>query len=349
MAARISNLGKGSRPAATIDRAKRARRAGLIGWMGLIVLILAVGCGDDSHESVGPRSMLQSGTSDSAAATGPNRAPTIEAVVTHPVRPMPGRKVQVTARVSDLDDDPIEITYQWRTRSGRVLGEGRVFDTTGLGPGSRLEVSISATDQKATSPATVHSFQLAERASSIGLVVIDASNGTMPGVTLKGVVELSDVQSGRVEADLEWTVNGEVVGTDDELLTARFVPGDIVILRARLANVARPGRPISSPPITLSRGEAPRISSKPLSGIEGGLFRYQIRAASDESDAELTYALLSGPDGMRVDAKTGIVQWRPTTEQRGRFEIEVSATDQWGSGVGQSFAIDAAAPPASPR
>jgi hypothetical protein len=329
--------------------ARQIGLAALVASAALVSVVGLVGCGNDSSEVPGTRSMLQATTESATTREGANHAPQIEGIVLRPARPRTGRTVQATARVTDLDGDPTELTYVWQTRSGRPLGEGRVFDTTGLGSGSRLQVVVSASDGESTSAPSIHSFQLAESYSSIGLVVIDASKGTKPGATLRSVVELSDDDSGRIDAELEWVVNGEVVGTEDQLETEGFAPGDIVILRARLANRARQGRPISSPPITLSRGEAPRILSKPLSGIEGGLFRYQIRAASDEPDAQLTYGLMNGPDGMRVDAKSGIVEWRPKSDQRGRFEIEVCATDKWGTGVAQSFAIVADAPPASPR
>ncbi|MBK7950151.1 MAG: hypothetical protein IPK00_15680 [Deltaproteobacteria bacterium] len=68
--------------------------------------------------------------------------------------------------------------------------------------------------------------------------------------------------------------------------------------------------------------------------------------------AKLRFELLKGPQGMRVDPATGVVEWRPGTSQRGRFDVEVGVLDQWGSGVAQSFAIHAdprVAPPASAR
>ena len=140
----------------------------------------------------------------------------------------------------------------------------------------------------------------------------------------------------------------DMLAADLMIETQRFSPGDIVILKAQLKGNARHRRPVSSRPVILTRGGAPEISSKPLAGIDGGLFRYQIRANSSEPDAELTYKLLTGPDGMTVDTKSGLVKWRPEDAQQGRFEVEISATDQWGSGVAQSFVILAGAPGAPP-
>ncbi len=324
-----------------------------LGWVAALMLAGGVvACRGDQAETGGPRSMTRTPTTETAGSVGLNHPPVIDEIVIRPAQPVPGRTVQATARVSDPDGDTTQIFYRWQTRRGRVLSEGRSFDTTGLPGGSRLEVIVTATDNGATNVAKTRAFRLAQSPPAIGLVVIDSSEGTKPGAKLMGVVEISNDAFGRVEAELEWKVNGEGVGTEEDLETQRFSPGDIVILQARLTGNARQSRPVSSSPVILSRGDAPEISSKPRAGIDGGLFRYQIRASSGEPDAELTYELLTGPDGMMIDAKSGLVQWRPEMGQRGRFDVEVSATDQWGSGVAQSFSIVAGstiAPPASAR
>ena len=180
----------------------------------------------------------------------------------------------------------------------------------------------------------------------ISLVTIGQTEGTKPGARLTAVVELVDDESRSARTQLEWKVDGESVGTDDELDTTPFEPGDVVTLRARLVGTGVMRTPVTSTPLILSRGDAPEILSTPLAGIEGGQFRYQINARSPVSSAKLTYGLISGPDGMSVDEATGLVRWQPASDQYGRFTIEVSATDQWGSGVAQSFVIESAAPTA---
>ncbi len=325
-----------------------------LNWaMGLCVaisIVAVVGCGGGDSANEQASSVTNAG--GSASASGPNEPPIINEIVIRPVRPAPGREVRVIARVSDANGDPTTVEYRWKTAGGRELGSGRTFDTTGLAPGARLVVVATPSDGQTTGPSTTHKFRLSEPLTQLGLVVIDTSEGTKPGVTLESVVEVLNESSGRDEVELEWKVNGEVVGSEDRLDTGRFQPGDVVVLGARLEDSPRSARFVASPAVVLSRGAAPQIFSKPLSGIEAGMFRYQIRARSAEPDAELSYALMSGPDGMSVGEKSGLVSWRPTEQQRGQFEIEVSATDQWGSGIAQSFVIVAEAPassPASPR
>ena len=103
--------------------------------------------------------------------------------------------------------------------------------------------------------------------------------------------------------------------------------------------------------MTLSRGEAPKIVSSPTGGLEGGVFRYQMKATSPEPGAEISYSVSKGPEGFDVDARSGLVTWRPTSGQRGLFEIELVASDQWGTGITQNFELrlEDPVPPASAR
>jgi hypothetical protein len=317
-----------------------------------IVVGAFIGCGGDEDGQQRMQSMVAPQASADSESPTANRVPAISEIALRPERPSPGRPIRAAARVTDPDGDATTVHYRWQTIRGRKLGEGATFDTSGLRPGSRLEVIATASDGHGKSQPLIRAFEITRPSLAISLVAIDSSEGTKPGVVLTSVVEMTNDDSGRADFELQWKVNGEVVGSSEELDTQPYAPGDVVVLRARANQGGRGSRFVSSPAVVLTRGAAPAISSKPLAGIEAGLFRYQIGARSEEPEARLTYQLLSGPDGMTVHEKSGLVQWRPTSDQRGRFDVEVSATDQWGSGVAQSFAIVADAPagsPASPR
>lgn len=293
-----------------------------------------------------------SGSAGSAAGDAANHPPEVLTVELRPPSPAPGRTVRAVATASDEDGDATRLKFVWQTSQGRKLAEGRSFDTTGFEEGERLEVVVTATDGEAQSEAFVHEFRLAESSVEVALVAIDASEGTKPGSLLEAVVESTNESLGGYDVVYEWKVDGKVVGQEDELDTTRLSPGDAVVLEAHLSFDDRSTRPVRSSPVVLSQGEAPRILSKPEAGIEGGVFRYQVRATSPEPGAKIAYELLEGPDGMSVGATNGLVSWRPTEEQRGSFTIEVAARDQWGAANAQSFRIQVegpAAPPASAR
>ena len=318
----------------------------------VMIALLGAGCGgDEAKDSRSPGSMLGANTTAAERTGGGNEAPTIESVSLRPARPAPGRIVHASAAVLDADGDATELQFEWRTSVGRIIGTGRSLNTTGFSEGERLELSVRATDGRDESEAFVQEFRLSETAPQIALVAIETDDGTKPGAVLEAVVETTDEDQGGYGVLYEWRVSDRVVGRDDELDTSALLPGDVVTLHAQLDFSDSRTDLVRSQPIVIGRGVPPTIISKPAVGIEDGMFRYLVRATSAESGAKLKYKLLEGPDGMTVDAGSGVMSWRPSSEQRGVFSIEVAAKDQWGSGVAQSFEIRVAppAPPASAR
>lgn len=323
------------------------------GRMGLLIglsVFVTVGCDSEEPETKRVPSMV--GRAASAERTGQNEAPVVSGISLRPARPAPGRTVHATADVTDANGDRTEVRYVWRTSTGRMLGEGRALDTVGLSEGERLQVTATATDGDAESEAHTIDFRLSETSIEVAFVAISDSNGSKPGSILEAVVESTDESAGDVSVLYEWRVGNRVVGTEDELDTRDLMAGDRVTLVAKLEFEGRTTGPVRSAPFQLSRGDAPKIVSNPQTGIEAGVFRYQLRASSGESGAIISYEVLSGPDGLSVNEVSGLVLWRPGRDQRGAFKIELAAKDQWGTGAAQSFEISVdppGAPPASIR
>ncbi|MFK7897222.1 MAG: hypothetical protein AB8G23_15380 [Myxococcota bacterium] len=309
---------------------------------------LLAGCGGEDEKVRRPESMLggASAAVEPESRSGVNTPPTIESVEFTPSRPSVGRTIVARARAEDEDGDATRLSYRWTSSDGTVLGEGPRFDTDGLSPGESVSVLVVANDGQDESEAYSESIRMAEAASQVAIVAIDTSEGTDPGALLSAYFESTGDGFSDSDAEYEWEVNGERVSSEEELDTAAYSPGDRVTLRARIGGEG--ARFVRSRPVQLGRGDAPEIVSQPLAGIEGGVFRYQMRAKSPSSKAELSFELLKGPEGMSVGPESGLVEWRPDRAQRGRFEVEVAVKDQWGSGVAQSFAIEAAAPTAPP-
>lgn len=83
---------------------------------------------------------------------------------------------------------------------------------------------------------------------------------------------------------------------------------------------------------------APVIESDPnTTATEGALYTYEVEATDPEGD-ELTFTLLSHPDGMMINSSTGVISWTPTEEQIGGSEVEVEVSDIYRSAT-QSFTI----------
>ncbi|AFZ10870.1 RHS repeat-associated core domain protein (plasmid) [Oscillatoria nigro-viridis PCC 7112] len=83
----------------------------------------------------------------------------------------------------------------------------------------------------------------------------------------------------------------------------------------------------------------PEIASTPVTvaGING-TYKYQVFGTDPENDA-LRYSLGTKPEGMKIDARTGLIEWTPGTNAVGSNEVEVLATDTQGAVGNQKFAV----------
>jgi hypothetical protein len=321
--------------------------------MAIVLAYGALACGQGEEKSGRVASMVAQSVEplDERAVVGP---PAVASIELEPRRPVAGARLRAKALLRDARGQKVGVDYQWQTASGRPLAEGRDLDTTGLEPGSVVEVVATPRyDEQSGEPFT-HRFRLEAEASQIAVVVIDSRDGKSVGSLLRAVVATTDDEAGFDEVALEWRVAGKLVGNDEDLDTTPFRPGDVVELRARpaeeLAEESGRSRPVHAEPIVLEPSPAPAITSKPSSGVEDGRYRYVMQAESPVRGAQLRYELLKGPEGMTVDAESGLVEWHPKTGQRGPFDVEVAVMDQWGSGMAQGFAISTdstVAPPAA--
>jgi hypothetical protein len=83
----------------------------------------------------------------------------------------------------------------------------------------------------------------------------------------------------------------------------------------------------------------PTFTSKPSFGaIADELYTYQIEAADPENQT-LTYDLLIQPEGMSLDATTGLLTWTPTLDQLGPHTVKVAAFDPLGLGASRTYTL----------
>ncbi|MCA2577755.1 MAG: tandem-95 repeat protein [Microcystis sp. M41BS1] len=88
---------------------------------------------------------------------------------------------------------------------------------------------------------------------------------------------------------------------------------------------------------TQAINQAPNITSTPLFVANvGSAYQYQIQA-SDPEGQSLTYQLIESPQGMTINANTGLVQWN--TPITGNYKVVVAAFDSQGLGVTQGYTL----------
>jgi hypothetical protein len=74
--------------------------------------------------------------------------------------------------------------------------------------------------------------------------------------------------------------------------------------------------------------DPPKITSKPVTeAMVGVLYSYHVRAEEPDKEDKLTYSLTTQPSGMKIDSLTGLIQWRPTENQKATHNVVVKVED----------------------
>jgi RHS repeat-associated protein len=91
--------------------------------------------------------------------------------------------------------------------------------------------------------------------------------------------------------------------------------------------------------------QPPAFTSKPnLLAILGHPYTYQATAADPDGDP-LTFSLLAGPTGMKVDPATGLVTWTPASAAMGNQAIALRVDDGHGASAEQDYTLAVIEPP----
>ncbi len=140
--------------------------------------------------------------------------------------------------------------------------------------------------------------------------------------TLTAQVKATDADNDIVSFTYKWTLNGKFAGKES-FLEADFKRDDLITV-----DVTPFDRDDSGKGIRLSTRiyNAVPVVSETEPSFDGKHYKYQIDATDPDHDM-LTYKLKKGPDGMNLDANTGLVTWEVKPEDEGRHEVEVSVVD----------------------
>jgi RHS repeat-associated protein len=85
--------------------------------------------------------------------------------------------------------------------------------------------------------------------------------------------------------------------------------------------------------------QKPAIDTKPVIEIIGGQqYRYDVNATDPNEDI-LTYKLLTSPDGMSIDSRTGLISWDTQASNKGNHAVAVEVNDGRGEVMLQDYTL----------
>lgn len=274
------------------------------------------------------------------AGGDPNSPPVITSVVILPEQPKQDNDLGVIVQGTDPDQDVITYRYQWVKNDAEMIGENRNVLKSGVfKKGDLIRVRVTPSDGKAegesflsspveilNSPPVVREIKIEPPIAS----VMEDLNATVKGF---------DPDGDFIYYDYQWERNGAALPEErrEILDRSRFKKGDSIALTVTPNDGEATGLPKKSGRVLVSNSP-PIILSSPPTSTDGTAYRYQVKADDPDHDP-VFFALKSGPKGMEIDRKSGLIRWQITKEGKGAHTIEIEASDPEGATSTQHYIL----------
>lgn len=322
-----------------------AERVGRVLCVAFAVVL--VGCFDEtSRQSRSGAPMVQR-----TVAGAVNAPPVLRSVRLLPARPTPGDRLQGIATADDPDGDAVQLSFAWEIAGRRILSTEREIVVPEAAKGSRIQLTVVATDGKDESEPMVVEARLGNRPPRITELEIEVvePDGAEPKNAFWRVSPVVKDPDGDITSHrYEWLVNGTVLteGTD-RLAKSRVRRGDELRVRVVAFDGEAESPPLESAAISIGNG-SPIITSTPPGIDSSGTFRYLPEVEDPNQDSEFTFRLIDAPEGMSVDSSTGELTWKPSIQQPGSHPVRLEVADHHGGSSRQVFQLTVRVGPPSP-
>ena len=279
-------------------------------------------------------------SSDLASKSKTNTPPVITAVNILPEKPIQGSELSLSIQSQDPDGDPVIYSFQWIKNDEEMIGEtknslsGKTFKK-----GELIRVKVTPSDGKVNGkPFLSAPTRILNSRPVIQEVWIEPKVAYVTD-RLKANLKSSDQDGDFIYYTYQWEKNGVVLNEEREeyLEIGQFKKGDAIAVLVTPDDRETSGVPKRSETLTLSNS-APLILSSPPTSVEKTTYIYQVRANDPDNDP-ITYTLKSGPKGMEMDKKTGLIRWEIRKEDKGNHSVEIEVSDDSGAKSIQRYTL----------
>lgn len=272
--------------------------------------------------------------------TKANSLPTITSVTILPERPTRENDLSLVIQSQDSDGDLVNYRYQWIKNDVEIAGESGNFLKAGnFRKGDMFQVRVIPSDGKGDGKPFLSSpVKILNAAPVVGEVWIEPRMPTIQN-DLKVHETSTDPDGDSIFFSYQWEKNGAaLMGERKEILErARFTKGDSISVTIVPDDREIMGTPKKSETVKISNS-SPTIVSSPPTAIEGTKYLYEVKANDPDNDP-VTFTLKSGPKGMGIDPKSGLLQWQIRKEDKGTHSIEIEVSDNEGAKSYQQYTL----------
>jgi hypothetical protein len=269
-----------------------------------------------------------------------NSPPVITSATILPENPDRERELSLIIQSKDADGDSISYRYQWIKNDENMLGENKnTLRAETLRKGDIIQVKVTPSDGKEDGkPFLPSPVKVLNSPPVIQEVWIEPKTPSVKD-NLKALEKSGDADGDSIYFSYRWEKNGVVLMDEgrEALEQGRFKKGDSITVTIIPDDREILGLPKRSDAVTILNSPPAIVSSPPFSA-EGTKYLYQVKAADPDNDP-ITFDLRSGPKGMKIDQKTGLIQWEIQKEDKGTHSIEIEVSDNEGAKSHQRFAL----------
>jgi hypothetical protein len=300
----------------------------------ILVAVLATGCNNTKENKSMSGQPEQATAQPEKSASGSK--PGVLTVRILPDKPTAATDLQASIVYSGSE----QIVCQWE-RNGQVIsGEKSAVLSAGrnhFSKGDRITVRMTAADTIATA-----SVDIKNAPPAVTTVTFKPEN-VHRGVDLIADVAGADADGDPIQYQYAWSVNDEILSENSPVLPGtRFKTGDRVFLKVTPSDYEDAGEPFSTKTVTIPKAP-PRFVSVPPSNFRGETYVYQAIAEDPDGDP-LVYSLISGPTGMTINEKTGMVTLKIGKEHAGPQTIEIAVQNTAGLKTVQKYTFTLVVP-----
>ena len=286
-------------------------------------------------------------TASAIVTITPNRPPIVSAG--GPYSGTVGQRIQFAATASDPDGDPLLVL--WSLGDGHFslhVSPSHRYSRAGQFTAKMLAIDIQGAYATASATVTIGDAAPPNRAPSasgggpysgtVGHAITVAGTASDPdGDSLMATWNFGD-GSPSVNG-LQATHTYATAGTYTALLTVSDGRGGTASANAQVT--------VNGPAPT---NHDPSITSSPVTAaIEGQPYTYDVEAADADAGDALSYELTLAPNGMTIDASTGVIAWTPAATDVPSAAVTVRVQDGNGGADSQAFTIAVSRANRSPR
>jgi hypothetical protein len=269
-----------------------------------------------------------------------NSPPSITSVNILPEKPTRESELNLSIQSKDPDGDSVIYQFQWIRNDKEIIGENKNALSSGFfKKGDLVRARVTPSDGKVNgTPFLSAPVKILNSSPVLKEVWVEPKVAYVTD-RLKATLKSLDPDGDFIYHTYQWEKNGTLLSEEREeiLERGRFKKGDSITVIVTPDDREILGPPKKSETLIISNNP-PLILSSPPTSVEKTTYIYQVKANDPDNDP-IAFALRSGPKGMEMDKKTGLIKWEIRKEDKGNHSVEIEVSDDAGAKSIQRYTL----------